>query len=68
MAETVIEEGKLFNEIIKILNPLPFVPTLHTLVAYIQGLLKEAYDEGYSEGLSEGYDDGYENGRDDGQA
>jgi hypothetical protein len=63
MAEEV--EGKLFNEVIKILNPLPFRPSLLTLVEYIQGLLKEAYDEGYENGTSEGYYDGYENGRDD---
>lgn len=75
MGKTVVDKWKIDErdrirtELTRILQPLPFDPSVEAAIDLILAERQDGYNEGWSEGWddgnSEGYDDGYENGRGD---
>jgi hypothetical protein len=55
VAEAVKTEDQILDDLKGILQPLPFAPTLRTLVEYIRAEWQDGYDNGYSEGRDDGY-------------
>lgn len=68
MSDKDTEYEYLRTEVERILQPLPFEPTIAKLINFIYEQRKDGYNEGWQDGWddgnSEGYDDGYEAGRD----
>jgi hypothetical protein len=55
VAEAVKTEDQILDDLKGILQPLPFAPTLRTLVEYIRAEGQDCCEEGYSEGRDDGH-------------